>query len=211
VPESARITVLAGVNGAGKSTIQGAMIRARGCDYFNPDEAAGQILAANPSASIEQANAAAWQEGVRLVRRAIAERLDLVLETTLGGKTITGLLEQALDDGIEVRVWYVGLDSPERAVDRVAGRVARGGHAIPEETIRARYPKSLENLIRLLPRLAALRVFDNSVEADPIAGREPKLLLVLSMERAQILETCPLERAPAWAKPVLEAALRAGD
>jgi len=55
-------------------------------------------------------------------------------------------------------MWYVGLEDPERNVARVAARVARGGHAIPEETIRARYPRSLENLIGLLPRLTALRV-----------------------------------------------------
>jgi predicted ABC-type ATPase len=40
VAEIPRIFVLAGVNGAGKSSIGGAMLRALGADYYNPDEAA---------------------------------------------------------------------------------------------------------------------------------------------------------------------------
>jgi cytidylate kinase len=90
------IFVLAGTNGAGKSSIAGAMFRQAGAEYFNPDEAARLIQSANPGASPEDANAAAWQQGVRLLERAIAERCDFAFETTLGGKTITGLLERAL-------------------------------------------------------------------------------------------------------------------
>lgn len=184
------------------------MIRAGGADYFNPDEAAREIIGANPGASIEQANSAAWHEGIRLLRRVIAERLDWNFETTLAGRTITGLVERALDEEIEVWVWYVGLDSPERNVARVAARVARGGHAIPEDTVRARYPRSLENLLRLLPRLSALRVYDNSTEGDPDQGREPNPLRVLHMDHGRIVETCPLTTAPEWSKPVLEVAFR---
>jgi predicted ABC-type ATPase len=42
------IYVLAGVNGAGKSSIGGAAIRENGAEYFNPDEAARRIADANP-------------------------------------------------------------------------------------------------------------------------------------------------------------------
>lgn len=209
--EAPRITVLAGGNGAGKSSIQGAMLRESGVDYFNPDEAAREILAANPGAAIEQANSAAWHEGVRLLERAIVERLDWTFETTLAGRTITTMLERALLSGIEVWIWYVGLDSPDRNVARVRARVAHGGHAIPEETIRARYAASLGNLIRLLPSLTALRVYDNSAEADPREGAEPRPVLVLHMERGAVVETCALERAPDWAKPILEVALQLAE
>lgn len=206
--EAPRITVLAGPNGAGKSSIQGAMLREKGVDYFDPDEAAREILAANPGASVEEANRAAWHEGVRLLERAIAERLDWTFETTLAGRTITTLLERALSEGVDVWIWYVGLDGPDRNVARVRARVAHGGHAIPEETIRERYTASLGNLIRLLPSLSALRVYDNSVEADPREGAEPMPVLVLHMERGTVVDTCALEHAPDWTKPILEVALQ---
>ena len=71
------IYVLAGANGAGKSSIGGAAFLHHGVEYFNPDEAARRILAANPAITQEDANSAAWHEGKRLLERAIAERLEL--------------------------------------------------------------------------------------------------------------------------------------
>jgi len=80
-----RLYVLAGVNGAGKSCIGGATIRASGADYFNPDEAARELIASNAGLDQVKANAAAWHEGRRLLERAIRERKDFAFETTLGG------------------------------------------------------------------------------------------------------------------------------
>ncbi len=133
------ITVLAGTNGGGKSSIAGAMLRSAGGDYFNPDEAARRIRERDPSLSIPQANGLAWHEGKRLLERAIDERKSFAFETTLGGATMTELLEGAAAAGLEVRVWYVALQSPELHLARVRARVARGGHDIPEADVRRRY------------------------------------------------------------------------
>ena len=86
-----------------------------------------------------EANAWAWNEGVARLRRAIARRANYVLETTLGGDTIVGLLMEAAAAGIGVNVWFVGLDSVELHVARVQQRVARGGHDIPRVDIERRY------------------------------------------------------------------------
>jgi predicted ABC-type ATPase len=208
--------VLAGANGAGKSSLMGAMLLQQGVEYFNPDQAARRILSANllsGNSGISQleANSAAWHEGKRLLERAITEKLDFAFETTLGGKTITNLLDKALAEGIEVRIWYVGLDSVERHIARVRSRVAQGGHDIPEEKIRERYTQSRLNLIRLLPRLTELLLYDNSEEADPRTGTPetaPEPDLVLRLVRGKVRETCELTRVPDWAKPILAAALK---
>ncbi|HEY6177929.1 MAG TPA: zeta toxin family protein [Kofleriaceae bacterium] len=201
------IYVLAGTNGAGKSSIGGAMIRAAGADYFNPDEAARQILEANPGATIAEANGAAWLEGKRLLERAIAEQGNFAFETTLGGATITRLLAGAMDAGIDVHVWYVALNSPDLHLARVRARVSRGGHDIPERDIRRRYDASRHNLIELLPRLASLRVYDNSTDADPAAAIAPKPVLLLHTEHGRIVYRCEPASAPDWAKPILLIAL----
>jgi predicted ABC-type ATPase len=203
-----RIYVLAGTNGAGKSSIGGAAFRAQGAGYFNPDEATNRILAANPGTALARANSAAWDEGKRLLERAIAERLDFAFETTLGGHTITALLDAALSDGIEVRVWYVGLSSPELHMSRVRARVAKGGHDIPAAKIRDRYDRSRVNLIHLLPKLTELRLYDNSDEADPDAGATPEPKLLLHMVRGKMVGRPNLGRTPEWAKPILAAASR---
>lgn len=202
------IWVLAGTNGAGKSSIGGAMIRASGGDYFNPDEAARKILDANPGASVREANGAAWLEGKRLVERAIAERSEFAFETTLGGTTFVRLLGEAADLGVEVHVWYVALASPELHLARVRARAASGGHDIPEHDVRRRYDASRTNLIDLLPKLASLHVYDNSEQADPAAGIAPAPELLLVMAHGRVVSHCELATAPEWVKPILLIALR---
>ncbi len=204
---TARIHVLAGVNGAGKSSIAGAAFRSHGADYFNPDEAARMLREADPSLGRTEANAAAWQHGRRMLERVIRERLDYAFETTLGGATIPRLLAQAAADGIEVHVWYAGLDSADLHVRRVQARVRRGGHPIDEADIRRRYRHSRMNLIALLPVLTALNLYDNSIEADPADGHAPQPRLVLQMKRGRIIAPADLGDTPGWAKSIVAAAL----
>jgi predicted ABC-type ATPase len=202
------IYVLAGANGAGKSSIAGAMFLQQGTEYFNPDEAARQIQTVNPGITQEQANSAAWHEGVRLLKRAIVERGNFAFETTLGGRTITALLESAPSSAVELRIWFVGLSTPELHIERVRSRVEHGGHDIPEEKIRTRYDQSRLNLIRLLPKLTELRVYDNSEEADPRAGFAPEPKPILHLAHGKIISSCALGDTPEWAKPILAAALK---
>jgi len=183
-------------------------VRAFGGEYYNPDEAAKRLMAARPRLKQSEANAAAWHQGRRLLERAIAERLDFAFETTLGGSTLAKLLAQAAESGAEVHMLYIGLASPELHVARVKARVRAGGHDIPEAHIRRRYEHSRMNLVHLLPKLASLRVYDNSAEADPAKGRAPEPLLVLHVEKGKIRNVDDLARTPDWAKPIVAAALK---
>ncbi len=203
-----RIYVLAGVNGAGKSSLGGAAMRDLGGDYYNPDEAARSLTVANPRLGQTEANAKAWLIGKTLLEKAIANHLDFAFESTLGANTIPALLREAAQKGFEVNVWYVGLSSPALHIARVKLRVQKGGHDIPEADIRRRYEHSRLNLIDLLPHLAALRVYDNSVDADPAKGNAPEPVLVLHMERRKILNAVDLPNTPDWAKPIVAAALK---
>jgi predicted ABC-type ATPase len=205
---SSRIYVLAGVNGAGKSSIGGAAFRDAGGDYYNADEVTRELLATNAHLTESDANSIAWRKGVELLERAINKGLDYAFETTLGGNTIPRLLKQAASQGIEIYVWYVGLASAERHIERVRARASRGGHDVPEEYIRRRFEQSRLNLIELIPNITALRVFDNSADADPSAGKTPTPILVLDIDRGRILNRRVLARTPEWAKPIVAAALR---
>ena len=62
--------------------------------------------------------------------------------------------------------------------------------------------------MRLLPHLASLRLYDNSAENDPKAGKPPRPILLLHLQSGQVVSQVPLDGVPQWAKPIFAAALR---
>lgn len=203
-----RILVLAGVNGAGKSSVGGERLRRTGRAWFNPDTWARQWQA-HTGCTIIEANAAAWQEGMRRLERAIKTRRTYAFETTLGGNSIPARLRDATASH-DLFMWYCGLDSPEHHLARVRERVVRGGHDIPEAKIRERWISSRQNLIALMPHLTRLHVYDNSIDAV-IDQAMPSPRLLLQMESRRITsptDPATLRSIPDWAKPIMEMALR---
>ena len=199
------ITVLAGTNGAGKSTIGGVQLEAAGTPFYNPDIETRALMVANPGMTLDEANAAAWRIGKERLETAIESRNSFNFETTLGGTTITRLLTKAHANGLRIRVWYCGLRDAELHMARVRARVLRGGHDIPEKKIRERYDASRNNLCSILPSLDELMLYDNSDDADPHAGRAPHPVQLLHFRDGKILSLA--SAMPEWAKPIAAIAL----
>lgn len=202
--------MLAGVNGAGKSSVAGAFIRRAGGEYYNPDEATGLILRRNPRLALATANALAWAEGKERLERAIVEGSDFVFETTLGANTITHLLLGATREGMAVKVCFVGLASVEHHLRRVAARVAAGGHDIAESKIRERWHSSRLNIIRLLPHLTEFVLWDNSEDfaLSDFAEATSSPVLLLHVVDRKIVGPDNLAATPEWAKPIVAAAYK---
>jgi predicted ABC-type ATPase len=204
--------VLAGVNGAGKSSVGGHLLEREGLTWFNPDTFARELMAST-GCHQETANGCAWQEGMRRLEEAIAKGLNHAFEKTLGGKSVTAKILEAAKTH-DVLIWFCGLSSPELHIARVKARVAAGGHPIPEEKIRERYLNAQLNLIKLVPHAACIKVYDNSAEAAA-DGTVPDPVLVLDMENGQVITPAAdnleaLQRTPEWTKAIVEAALRCG-
>ena len=211
--EDPTLYVLAGCNGAGKSTLGAAAFRAHGVEPFDPDRAARRIAAARGVTELtSEINGAAWEQGRRLLARAIDDRGSFAFETTLGGDTMTAMLVHAMREGFAVNVWFVGLANVDMHIDRVRRRVAKGGHDIPPDMIRRRYVTGPRNLIRLLPGLRELYLYDNSREGDPDAGRAPAPQLVMHALNRRIIAPRSMrgliESTPGWAKPIVAASLK---
>lgn len=197
------ITVIAGVNGAGKSSILGSWIRAGGGDYFNPDEATRQLMKENPSLNLDQANSDAWKLGRDQLAAAIAANTDYTFETTLGGNSICQLLLQAMDQGLDVNIGFCGLSSPELHIQRVSERVAKGGHDIPESKIRERWMGAIHNMCALIPGCKMVTVFDNSAE---MVDGKPAPKNLFSMDAGKFI-VFPVADMPDWAKPLVAVAM----
>jgi predicted ABC-type ATPase len=200
------LLILAGVNGAGKSSIGGnVMLRRAGMTWFNPDAYAR--LLRQGGLALPQADALAWQHGVDLLDQAVAAGHSHALETSLGVATMKQRIASASSTH-DVLMWFCGLASPEHHIKRVALRVAAGGHDTLEAKIRERWIQAPLKLIELMSCLSDLRVFDNSDEApqdQPV--QDPQLVLHLRSGAVQFpVALADLERTPAWAKPIVKAA-----
>jgi len=184
-----------------------------GLTWFNPDTFSRKLMA-KTAITKEEADADAWTHGKTRLEAAISGLVSFAFETTLGGHTIQHLLGEAARTH-DIIMIYCGLASAEMHIARVRQRVARGGHDIPIDKIKERWVSSRNNLIQLLPRLAHLQVFDNSIEA-PIGEDVPPLVLVLEFKRGQILypaqnDVAAVASTPDWAKPIVAAAFRCED
>lgn len=200
------LLVLAGVNGAGKSSIGGeVMLKRAGLSWFNADAYTRALI--DIGLAPQEANARAWQHGVDRIDAALQAGHSHAFETTLGGRTMAAKIAAAARTH-DVLLWYCGLASPQLHRARVKARVAAGGHDILDAKIAERWVQAPLNLIRLMPHLAELRVYDNSAEAASGAPvPDPRLVLhVRAGELLFPLTLRDLARTPDWAKPIVKAA-----
>lgn len=155
-----QVVVLAGPNGAGKTTAAAMLLKG----VFHVEEFVNADTIAQGLSAFAQ-ETVAWQAGrIMLARlRELADaRKNFAFETTLAGRAHAPLLRGLKGLGYQVQLVFLWLPSAEMAVERVADRVRRGGHAIPQETIRRRYTAGLANLVDLyLPLADTWEVIDN--------------------------------------------------
>lgn len=166
-----KLYIIAGCNGAGKTTASFTILpEILGCkEFINADEIAKGLSPFQPESVAMQAG------------RIMLARMDELLqkgeifafETTLATKSYKQKIEWAQANGYEVTLLFFWLDSPNIAKERVAQRVAEGGHNIPLETIERRYYNGIANLFAIyIDMVDICYIFDNSEgERTPIAKK----------------------------------------
>lgn len=90
-------------------------------------------------------------------------------EITLCGKTIFITIEKARNQGYYIELYYVGVDSVELAKQRIAYRVSKGGHGIPDKDVEKRYLETFQNLKIVLPMCNLASLYDDTKEFRRIA------------------------------------------
>lgn len=192
-PGAPQLWVFAGPNGAGKSTLAARQVRGR-VPVVNPDEIARTLPPARDGGvDVLAAGRLALQDR----ERHLAGRTSFAVETTLTGRGELSLIARAKDIGYVLRLFYVGLDDLALSVDRVATRVAAGGHDVPRADLFRRFDRSRGNLAEALRLADRAFVLDNS-------GQRRRLVLVRSDGRTRIVS----RRIPAWVEAAIPPELR---
>lgn len=144
------LILIAGPNGAGKTTFAKEILTTdlKGMRFLNADEIARGLSPFDPASVALKAGRILLEE----VDGRIKSGASFALESTLSGRAHVSLLGRAKSAGFRVVLHFLWLPSPKESIARVRIRVKMGGHFVPSEDIRRRYPRILDNMVhRYLP------------------------------------------------------------
>lgn len=150
---------------------------------INPDELARRI-AEQEDLPLQPANL----EAVRRIESWLFTSLDayqtIGVETVLSTDKYRRLVEHARKRGFSVSLIYVFLETAELNVERVATRVRKGGHAVPEDKIRGRRDRSFAQFGWFFDAADTVDVYDNS-------GARPQRIMTKRGDEVTVYDDLP--------------------
>ena len=171
--------IISGPNGAGKTTASYTVLpKILQCkEFVNADEIARGLSPFNPESVAIEAG--------RLMLKRISELLQrnesFSIETTLSTRSYFRLVEKAHSQGYDVTLLFFWLKSPQQAIERVAERVAKGGHDIPKDIIVRRYWEGLDNLFKIYMPIVDTWILVNNSETPrsvvATGGKDQKTII----------------------------------
>ena len=188
--------LLAGINGAGKTTFYYTKIKpflvsqSRDVPFVNADEIEKSMF---PDEVGDHSYTAA-REAARLRTHCFDAGLSFVTETVFSHQSKIDLIGEAQQKGFEVILNHVHVDDPEKAIKRVNTRTQVGGHAVPEKKVRERFPRTIENLKLAVTKADRAYVWDNNHKATM---SDPMHRFVFSMHLGNINKLSSV--VPKWA------------
>lgn len=147
-------TIIAGVNGVGKSSLTGALKAQRNDLGYIID--VDKIAAENSRGALE-----AGKTAVSKINDLLSKGVSFSQETTLSGVRSEKTLKLAKERGYSARLFYIGLNSSDESKKRVKNRVEKGGHDVAGDDIERRFVKRFDSLMKILPFCDEAIFFDN--------------------------------------------------
>src|SRR5262249_46849640 len=160
--------MVAGPNGAGKTTLI-RWLQRRGTDfgeYINPDDIA-QELAGSYDERVRRAQSIADSRR----EECIEARRSFSFETVMSHPSKVDILLRAKQAGFFVQLFFIGTEDPQISADRVALRVAQGGHDVPKDRIAPRWFRTMNQLFSAIEASNRTFVFDNTSAGVDIGRR----------------------------------------
>jgi predicted ABC-type ATPase len=149
------LVAVAGPNGAGKTTFFHAHLASAGLRFVNAD-----VLAAEFAVQAYAASRLAGALREALLGRGESFVFETVFSDPVGDEV--AFLAEAARCGYVVVLCYIGLSGPDQSMERVAMRVSQGGHDVPDDKLKSRFPRTLANLQVAITRLPHVLIYDNS-------------------------------------------------
>jgi len=192
--ERKQLWILAGGNGAGKSTFYRTQLAPLGLPFVNADILAKELYPQAPEEHSYDAAKLATEIRFRLLH----EGRSFCFEKVFSHPSKIDFVAQAKALGYEIILVFIHLDPVSLNQARVAQRLSEGGHNVPDEKVASRIPRLLQNIKKTLPLCDQVRILNNSRIDSPFQQ-------VAVIRNGQKLQK---EIAlPGWAKELLESYL----
>lgn len=147
-------TIVAGVNGCGKSSLTGVLRTET--DNLGKIIDVDKITASCGGNTIE-----GGKKAVELIEECLKKEVCFTQETTLSGKKTLDTIKRAVEKDYYIRLYYVGLDTMEESLIRIENRVKKGGHNIATDAVTRRFSKRFDDLLAVLPYCNEATFYDN--------------------------------------------------
>ena len=176
-------TIVAGVNGCGKSSLTGVLRT----EIDNP----GRIIDVDKITASCNGNAIeGGKQAIAIIDDCLEKEICFTQETTLSGRKTLNTIKRAIEKDYYIRLYYVGLDTMEESMLRIENRVKKGGHNIGIEAVTKRFNKRFEDLLLVLPYCNEATFYDNdngfvtvakykNGDLQAIGSKSPKWLIEL--------------------------------
>lgn len=147
-------TIIGGVNGVGKSSFTG-VLKERSTDL-------GIVIDVDKiTADLGAGTLAGGKAALKKINACIEKGVSFTQETTLSGRKTEATAKEVKEKGYYVRLFYIGLDTAAESLARIANRVCRGGHNIPENDVERRFEGRWEAVAKVLPYCDEAEFYDN--------------------------------------------------
>jgi len=147
-------TIVAGVNGCGKSSLTGVL-------RTEKDDLGIIIDVDKITVSCSGNVLDGGKKALALIDDCLEKEICFTQETTLSERETLDTIKRAIAKDYYIRLYYVGLDTVDESLLRIANRVKKGGHNIETEAVNRRFGKRFEDLLAVLPYCNEATFYDN--------------------------------------------------
>lgn len=159
-------TIIAGANGVGKTSLYQIL---KSSDDLGERVNIDEMVSEKGSWMDKLLQIKASRDAISMINKYISNGVTFHQETTLPGNVILKQIKKARAAGFEIRLYYVGVESVDVSLRRVAKRVTNGGHGIESEIIRKRFDAMPDQLREILPLCDTASFYDNTVRFRRLA------------------------------------------
>ncbi len=177
-------TIIAGVNGVGKTTFTGVL---------RNELSLGCVVDVDQLVKLASGdNVVGSRIGIMKIRNCIHTGQSFAQETTLSGHHVIKTIQKAKSCSYRIIVYYIGLNTVEESIKRIKNRVEKGGHNIDETIVKRRFQKRFADLAKIMPLCDEIIFYDN----------DNYFQFIGIFEKTQLIEKCQIN--PIWFSELIE-------